>query len=39
MWHSLWNEMREVAWLTTMVGVLSVIGVGLAVVLTVMLAS
>jgi len=38
-WHSLWNEMREVAWLTTVVGVLSVIGVGLAVVLTVMLAS
>jgi len=36
--HSLWNELREVAWLTTVVGGLSVIGVVLAV-LTVMLAS
>ena len=38
-WHSLWNELREVAWLTSVVGGLSVIGVALAVVLTIILAS
>ena len=35
----LWNELREVAWLTSVVGGLSVIGVALAVVLTIILAS
>jgi len=29
----LWDELREVAWLTTMVAVLSAAGVGLAVVI------
>jgi hypothetical protein len=33
MWNSAWNDLREVAYLAAMVGVLSVVGVGLAVAL------
>ena len=33
----LWLELREVAWLSSVVGALSVAGVGLAVVLVLML--
>ena len=31
MWTTLWDELREMAWLATMITVLSVLGVGLAV--------
>ena len=33
MWTSAWNEFREAAYLAGIVGVLSVVGVGLAVAL------
>jgi hypothetical protein len=33
MWNTAWNDLREVAYLAAMVGVLSVVGVGLAVAL------
>lgn len=32
MWNSAWNELREVVYLAAMVGGLSVVGVGMAVV-------
>jgi hypothetical protein len=31
MWTTLWDELREMAWLATMITTLSVVGVGLAV--------
>jgi hypothetical protein len=31
--NTLWNELREMIWLVSMIGVLSVLGVGLAVAL------
>jgi hypothetical protein len=31
--NTLWDELREVVWLASMVGALSIAGVGLAVVL------
>jgi hypothetical protein len=33
MWNTLWEEVREVAWLASVIGGLSVLGVGLAVAL------
>ena len=33
MWNSAWKELREVVYLGAMVGGLSIVGVGLAVVL------
>lgn len=33
MWNTLWEELREVVWLASVVGGLSVLGVGLAVAL------
>jgi hypothetical protein len=33
MWNALWEEVREVAWLASVIGGLSVLGVGLAVAL------
>jgi hypothetical protein len=33
MWNSAWNELREVVYLAAMVGGISIVGVGLAVVL------
>lgn len=33
MWNTLWEELREVVWLASMIGGLSVLGVGLAVAL------
>jgi hypothetical protein len=32
-WNSFWLELREVVWLSSVVGGLSMVGVGLAVVL------
>jgi hypothetical protein len=37
MWNSVRNELRELVWLTSMVGGLSMFGVGLAVGLVVLL--
>jgi hypothetical protein len=37
MFNALWVELREVAWLSSTVGAISVLGVGLAVVLVLML--
>jgi hypothetical protein len=34
MWNSLRDELREILWLASMIGGLSILGVGLAVVLT-----
>jgi hypothetical protein len=34
MWNSLRDELREILWLVSMIGGLSIMGVGLAVVLT-----
>jgi hypothetical protein len=34
MWNSLRDELREIFWLVSMIGGLSIIGVGLAVALT-----
>jgi hypothetical protein len=31
MWNALWDELREMAWLASEIGGLSVVGVGLAV--------
>jgi hypothetical protein len=31
--YTLWDELREIAWLASVVGALSVVGVGLAVAL------
>jgi hypothetical protein len=31
MWISLWDELREVVWLASVAGALSIVGVGLAV--------
>jgi hypothetical protein len=33
MWNTLWDELREMVWLASVIGGLSAIGVGLAVVL------
>lgn len=33
MWNTLWEELREMVWLASMIGGLSVLGVGLAVAL------
>jgi hypothetical protein len=33
MWNGLWDELREMMWLASVVGGLSVLGVGVAVVL------
>lgn len=33
MWNTLWNELREMVWLASMIGGLSMLGVVLAVVL------
>ena len=33
MWRVLWDELREVVWLASLIGGLSAVGVGLAVVL------
>jgi hypothetical protein len=33
MWNAAWNELREVVYLAAMVGGISIVGVGLAVVL------
>ena len=33
MWNTLWEELREVVWLASVIGSLSVLGVGLAVAL------
>jgi hypothetical protein len=33
MWNTVWDELREVAWLTSMIAGLSVAGVSLAVAL------
>lgn len=33
MWNTLWEELREVVWLASVIGGLSVLGVGLAVAL------
>ena len=33
MWNTIWDELREVAWLASVIGGLSVLGVGLAVAL------
>ena len=33
MWNTFWEELREVVWLASVVGGLSVLGVGLAVAL------
>ena len=33
MWNTLWNELREMVWLASVIGGLSVVGVGLAVAL------
>jgi hypothetical protein len=33
MWNSAWDELREVVYLAAMVGGISIVGVGLAVVL------
>ena len=33
MWNTLWNELGEVVWLASVIGALSIVGVGLAVVL------
>jgi hypothetical protein len=33
MWNPVWNELREVVYLAAMVGGISIVGVGLAVVL------
>jgi hypothetical protein len=33
MWNTLWDELREAVWLASVIGALSIIGVGLAVVL------
>lgn len=35
MWGDFWTELREIAWLTSLVTGLSVLGVGLAVALVV----
>jgi hypothetical protein len=34
MWNSVWTELREVAWLVSMIGGLSILGVALGVALT-----
>jgi hypothetical protein len=34
MWNSLRDELREILWLVSMIGGLSIMGVGLAVMLT-----
>ena len=33
MWYTLWDELREAVWLASVIGALSIVGVGLAVVL------
>lgn len=33
MWNTLWDELREMVWLASVIGGLSVVGVGLAVAL------
>jgi hypothetical protein len=33
MWNPVWNELREVVYLAAMVGGISIVGVGLAIVL------
>ena len=33
MWNTLWEELREMVWLASLIGGLSVLGVGLAVAL------
>ena len=33
MWNTFWDEVREIAWLASVIGTLSVLGVGLAVAL------
>jgi len=33
MWNTIWDELREMAWLASVIGGLSVLGVGLAVAL------
>ena len=33
MWSTIWDELREMAWLASVIGGLSVVSVGLAVVL------
>lgn len=33
MWNTLWEELREMVWLASVIGGLSVLGVGLAVAL------
>lgn len=33
MWNTLWDELREMIWLASVIGGLSVVGVGLAVAL------
>lgn len=33
MWNTLWDELREMVWLVSVIGGLSVLGVGLAVAL------
>lgn len=33
MWNGLWEELREMMWLASVIGGLSVLGVGLAVAL------
>ena len=33
MWNTLWDELREIAWLASVIGALSVLGAGLAVAL------
>jgi hypothetical protein len=33
MWNAFWDELREIAWLASVIGILSVLGVGLAVAL------
>jgi hypothetical protein len=33
MWNTLWEELREAAWLASVIGGLSVLGVGLGIIL------
>jgi hypothetical protein len=33
MWQTMWDELREMVWLASVIGGLSVLGVGLAVAL------
>lgn len=33
MWNTLWDELREIAWMASMIGGLSIVGVSLAVAL------